>query len=145
MTTQRLIENLKIVLADSYSLLLKTQSYHWNVTGANFYSLHKMFEVQYNDLFTAVDIVAERIRALGAKAPGSYSSFSKITNIKEGKIDNNSVVMLQDLAHDQEIIIQTLIKTQKNAQELGDEATVGIVASRIEAHQKNYWMLNSSL
>ena len=145
MSSQKVIEDLRSVLADSYSLFLKTQNYHWNVTGPNFQALHSMFERQYNDLFTAIDVIAERIRALGEKAPGSYSSFTKITNIKEGNINNNATTMVKELAEDQEVIVNTLNKTLKSAQTVGDEVTADIMISRIEAHQKNAWMLNSSL
>ena len=145
MSTQKVIENLKTVLADSYSLFLKTQNYHWNVTGPNFQALHLMFENQYNDLFSAIDIIAERIRALGEKSPGSYSSFAKMTCINEGDVNHNATTMIKELAKDQEKIVESLYKTLKSAQAVGDEATVDIIISRIEIHQKNAWMLNSSL
>lgn len=145
MNTKKVIENLKIVLADSYSLFLKTQNYHWNVTGPNFQALHSMFEGQYNDLFAAIDVIAERIRALGEKAPGSYASFEKVTNIKDGDVNHNATTMVKELAHDQDTIVKSLNETLKNAQAVGDEATADIMISRIEVHQKNAWMLNSSL
>jgi starvation-inducible DNA-binding protein len=145
MTDKIVIQNLKTVLADSYTLYLKTQSYHWNVTGPNFKSLHLMFEEQYNDLFIAVDLIAERIRSLGQKAPGTFSTYLEITNIKEGKEDLDANSMVKELAKDQEVIANSLTKTLKSASEVGDEVTVGIVTNRIEIHQKNAWMLNSSL
>ena len=140
-----LLENLKIALADSYMLYLKTQNYHWNVTGANFKSFHLMFEEQYNDLFTAVDLIAERIRALGIKAPGSFAKYSKITNITEGNEDLKADDMVKELAQDQDIIVRTLTKTLKAAAAIDDEVTVGIMTDRIEIHQKNAWMLRSSI
>jgi starvation-inducible DNA-binding protein len=145
MTNQNTINSLKIALADSYVLYLKTQNYHWNVTGPYFKSLHLMFEEQYNDLFTAVDLIAERIRALGEKAPGSFSIYSKLTNIKEGDENIDSNAMVKELANDQDIIVNTLTNTLKEAQSVSDEVTVGILTDRIEIHQKNAWMLKSSL
>jgi starvation-inducible DNA-binding protein len=145
MNKEKVINSLKTVLADSYILYLKTQNYHWNVTGGNFKALHLMFEEQYNDLFNAVDIIAERIRALGEKAPGSFAAYSKITNIKEGNENLEANLMLQELANDQELICNSLIQSLKAAQDIGDEVTVGIMTDRIEIHQKNAWMLKSSL
>lgn len=145
MSQKTVIDNLRIVLADSYSLFLKTQNYHWNVTGPNFQALHTMFETQYSDLFEAIDLIAERIRALGEKAPGSYVSFAKLTSIIDGNVNNNASSMVQELAQDQDTIVHALNKTLKSAQAIGDEATADIMISRIEVHQKNAWMLNSSL
>lgn len=145
MTNKNVTNSLKTALADSYVLYLKTQNYHWNVTGPHFKSLHLMFEEQYNDLFLAVDLLAERIRALGEKAPGSFTIYSKLTNIKEAKEDINSNGMVKELAEDQNIIVQSLTSVLKEAQKISDEVTVGIVTDRIEIHQKNSWMLNSSL
>lgn len=145
MNNEKVIEALKVTLADSYVLYLKTQNYHWNVTGPNFKAFHLMFEEQYNDLFTAVDLIAERIRALGAKAPGSFAIYSKVTNIKEGDENLDATSMLTELAKDQETISNTLAQALKAAQDIGDEVTVGIMTDRIEIHQKNAWMLRSSL
>lgn len=140
-----LLSFLKIVLADSYVLLLKTQNYHWNVTGPNFQALHLMFENQYNDLFNAIDLIAERIRSLGDLAPGSFAHYEKITNISENdkKIDAHD--MVKDLANDQQKIISSLMRVLKEAQKIGDEVTLSMMSDRIEIHQKNAWMLNSSL
>jgi starvation-inducible DNA-binding protein len=145
MTNKNTIDSLKIVLSDSYVLYLKAQNYHWNVTGPYFKSLHLMFEEQYNDLFTAVDLIAERIRALGEKAPGSFAIYSKLTNIEEGNENTDSDYMVKDLANDQDIIVKTLTNALKEAQAVSDEVTVGILTDRIEIHQKNSWMLKSSL
>lgn len=145
MNNKKVIEALKVTLADSYVLYLKTQNYHWNVTGPNFKAFHLMFEEQYNDLFTAVDLIAERIRALGAKAPGSFATYSKVTNIKEGDENLDATSMLTELAKDQETISNSLTEALKAAQDIGDEVTVGIMTDRIEIHQKNAWMLRSSL
>jgi starvation-inducible DNA-binding protein len=145
MTNKNVSNSLKVALADSYVLYLKTQNYHWNVTGQNFKSLHLMFEEQYNDLFMAVDLIAERIRALGEKAPGTYAKYIELTNLKEGNEELDANSMVKELADDQDIIVKTLTNTLKEAQNMGDEVTTGIVADRIAMHQKNAWMLKSSL
>lgn len=145
MTNKNVSTSLKSTLADSYVLYIKTQNYHWNVTGPNFKSLHIMFEEQYNDLFTAVDLIAERIRALGEKAPGTYAKYIELTKIKEGDENLDANSMVKELANDQDIIVQTLTNALKEAQKAGDEVTAGIVTDRIEIHQKNAWMLKSSL
>lgn len=143
--TNNVIDALKVTLADSYVLYLKTQNYHWNVTGPNFKSFHLMFEEQYNDLFMAVDMIAERIRALGAKAPGSFAAYATLTNIKEGNENLDAESMVKELAADQDVIAKSLIKALKAAQAAEDEVTVGIMTNRIELHQKNAWMLKSSV
>lgn len=145
MTNKNVSDSLKKALADSYILQLKTQSYHWNVTGPNFKSLHLMFEEQYNDLFAAVDIIAERIRALGEKAPGTYEKYIQLTSLKEGDENLDANSMVKELADDQDSIVKTLANSLKEAQNVGDEVTAGIVTDRIEIHQKNAWMLKSSL
>lgn len=145
MSNQNVINSLKVVLADSYILFLKTQNYHWNVMGPNFKSFHTLFEEQYNDLFEAVDLLAERIRALGEKAPGSFKKYNALTNITEGDEGLTSNAMISDLAKDQGIISKALQEALNAANEAGDDVTAGIVTDRIEIHQKNAWMLNSSL
>jgi len=140
-----IVSNLKIALADSYILLLKTQNYHWNVTGPNFHSLHLLFENQYNDLFTAVDLIAERIKALGGTAPGSFLHYCKITNIIENDEIISSEDMVKDLANDQQKIIASLTVAMKDAQNTGDEVTSSMITDRIEIHQKNHWMLRSTI
>jgi starvation-inducible DNA-binding protein len=145
MTNKNVSNSLKVALADSYVLYIKTQNYHWNVTGPNFKSFHLMFEEQYNDLFAAVDLIAERIRALGEKAPGTYAKYIELTNLKEGDEELDANSMVKELASDQETIVKTLNKVLKEAQNVGDEVTAGIVTDRIEVHQKNAWMLKSSL
>jgi starvation-inducible DNA-binding protein len=145
MTNKNVLDSLKVTLADSYVLYLKTQNYHWNVTGPNFQSFHAMFEGQYNDLFTAVDLIAERIRALGEKAPGTYAKYIELTNLKEGDEELAANSMVKELADDQDIIVKTLTNALREAQNIGDEVTAGIVTDRIEIHQKNAWMLKSSL
>lgn len=144
--SKELVEKLKVVLADSYTLFIKTQNYHWNVTGPNFQSLHALFEEQYNDLFAANDDLAERIRTLGEVAPGSYKAFGELTNITESVgTPPKSDDMVKDLASDQEKIVNSLNAALKEAQKINDEATTDMIVGRISVHQKNSWMLRSSI
>lgn len=136
---------LKRVLADSYALYLKTQNYHWNVEGPSFRELHLMFEEQYTDLFTAIDVIAELIRGLGEKAPGTFEEFAKHTIITPGDAKASSDKMLSDLASDQERMLETLTKALHIAQEKGDEIVAGFLIERMTAHRKAAWMLKSSL
>lgn len=142
--SSKLISLLNAVLADSYILLLKTHNYHWNITGTNFYSFHQMLETQYTDLFEAVDLIAERIRARHEKAMGSFEEYKKITNISEGNANAQANDMILDIAKDQDIIIATLSKAIEEASKENDDVTAGILSDRIEVHQKNAWMLNAS-
>jgi starvation-inducible DNA-binding protein len=145
MSNKSVANVLKNALADSYVLYLKTQNYHWNVTGPNFKSLHLMFEEQYTDLAAAIDLLAERIRALGEKAPGSFAIYHKLTKIQEGKEEISADAMVKELLQDQEIIVKTLSAVLAEAQQAKDEVTASMVADRIEIHQKNAWMLRSSI
>lgn len=131
-------------LAESYILLLKTHNFHWNVTGSNFYSLHKLFEDQYTELFAAVDELAERIRALGSKAPGSFAEFSKLSNISEATNNLDANAMLTELCKSNNDIVETLIQLRDAADQDEDKETEDIAISRIQTHQKNAWMLDSS-
>ncbi len=133
------------VLADSYVLYLKTQNYHWNVTGPHFSALHALFQGQYEDLAMAIDTVAERVRTLGVKAPGSFSAFAERASIKEEKTFPNWKKMVSALANDQEKIVATAQKALELAQESGDEVTADVMIGRIETHQKNKWMLDAHL
>ncbi len=136
---------LSVLLADTYALALKTQNYHWNVTGAEFYSLHKLFEGQYESLHDAADELAERIRALGAYAPGGFAEFAKLTNIADAKKGANAKAMLQDLAKSHAAVVKQANKVIKAAESAGDSSTIDMVVGRIEEHDKQAWMLNSSL
>lgn len=141
-----LVAKLKVVLADNYTLYLKTQNFHWNVTGANFSSLHALFQGQYTDLFAANDDIAERIRALGEFAPGSFEQFLKLTTIKEAKSTPASAnEMLKELAKDQKTILASINAALEEAKAGNDEATTDLLIGRIAVHEKNAWMLNSSL
>lgn len=145
MSNKPVAEALKHVLADSYVLYLKTQNFHWNVTGPHFRSLHLLFEEEYTDLQAAVDDIAERIRTLGEAAPGSFKEFLSLTHIKEANGGENAETMVKTLADDQEIIISDLKKLLEAAQKAGDEGTIGLVTDRLSAHEKNLWMLRSSV
>ena len=135
---------LRDLLADSYTLYLLTHNFHWNVTGPRFRELHLMFEEHYQDLAVAVDDIAERIRTLGVHAPGSYSEFAELTRIPEVQAvpDANDMVRILTLAH--ETLTQTCRKTLKVAQKVDDESTLGLVADRLQVHEKTAWMLRSS-
>lgn len=139
------IKSLMQLLADSYALYLKTQNYHWNVTGPNFHSLHSLFEEQYTDLAAAIDTIAERIRSLGAKTPGTLSIFAKLTSIQDGNHNANAQEMVKQLADDQALILKTLKKALEAAQADNDEATIDLIIGRIDIHDKAAWMLSSSL
>lgn len=141
----KLAAALKISLADSYTLYLKTQNYHWNVTGPHFPALHALFETQYNDLFLAVDLIAERIRVLGDKAPGSFKSFLSLTTLSEAKEKIDAKGMVKDLLDSNNAIVKQLTKALEAAQKEGDEVTVGLIVERITQHEKNSWMLASTL
>ena len=145
MKNNQVAENLKIALADSYALYLKTQNYHWNVTGANFKGLHDLFQLQYTDLALAIDEIAERIRTLGEFAPGTFSAYQKMTKIKEGNETIKAEQMVKELANDQSVIIESLKKTCDEASKIGDEVSIGMMVERMTIHEKNAWMLNSSI
>lgn len=138
-------ENLGRLLADSYTLYLKTHNYHWNVTGPMFQTLHNMFEEHYTELAPAVDEIAERIRALGAYAPGSYNAFSKLTSIKEEDSVPSARDMIANLVKGHEAVVKTARSIIPSAEEGGDEATIDLVTQRIQLHEKTAWMLRSLL
>jgi len=133
------------LLADSYTLYLKTHNYHWNVTGPQFNTLHLMFEGQYTELATAVDEIAERIRALGIKAPGSYSEFSEMTSIEEGTGSETAEEMIRQLAIGQETVVRTARTVFPDADAANDEPTADLLTQRMQIHEKNAWMLRSML
>ncbi|MEQ8352883.1 MAG: Dps family protein [Leptospiraceae bacterium] len=141
----RIVEGLKKVLADTYTLYLKTHNYHWNVTGPMFDTLHRMFMDQYNELWTSVDEIAERIRALGHYAPGSYKDFAALTSIKEDSEVPPAKDMLANLVEAQESTIRTLREAFPAAENGNDEATVDLLTQRLHIHEKTAWMLRSLL
>ncbi|MEH6475530.1 MAG: Dps family protein [Sneathiella sp.] len=133
------------LLADSYTLYLKTHNFHWNVTGPMFSSLHLMFETQYTELAVAVDDIAERIRALGLKAPGSYAQFSKLTTIKEEGGNPKAEQMILQLIRDHELVIRTAREVFQLADEAGDEPTADLLTQRMQLHEKTNWMLRATI
>jgi len=142
---QQIAAGLSKLLADSYSLYLKTHNYHWNVEGPLFNTLHLMFEQHYTELATAVDEIAERIRALGVKAPGSYTAFGKLTNIEEATGDESAEEMIRQLVIGQETVDRTAREAIKAAGAASDEPTADLLTQRMQIHEKNAWMLRSML
>lgn len=141
----RICEGLAHLLADTYTLYLKTHNYHWNVTGPMFQTLHLMFETQYNELALAVDLIAERIRALGGKAPGSYREFARLTSITEEDGEPNATDMIRDLLAGQEAVVRTARTLFPIADEANDEPTADLLTQRMQVHEKTAWMLRSLL
>ena len=133
------------LLADTYSLYLKTHSFHWNVTGPMFNTLHLMFEEQYTELALAVDVIAERVRALGARALGSYSAYAKLTKITEDNGVSSAREMIQELLEGQEVVIRNARSLYPVVQQADDEATADLLTQRIQLHEKTAWMLRSLL
>lgn len=142
---KKISDGLCRLLADTYTLYLKTHGFHWNVTGPNFSSLHLMFEGQYMDLFLAVDAIAERIRALGYPAPGSYQQFSKLTCIKEEPDVLSSDQMIRQLVEGQQAIVRVAREIFQLADSANDEATIDLLTTRLQYHEKTAWMLRSLL
>jgi starvation-inducible DNA-binding protein len=137
----RIAEGLSRLLADTYTLYLKTQGFHWNVTGPQFHSLHAMFEQQYTELAGAVDEIAERIRALGFPAPGSYAQFARLASIQEEGGVPTAEEMIRALAKDQEAVV----RTARAIFPLADEPTADLLTGRMKVHEKTAWMLRSLL
>ena len=138
-------KHLSKLLADTYSLYLKTHSFHWNVTGPHFNSLHLMFETQYNELWLAADEVAERIRTLDVFAPGSYSQFAKLSSIKEESGVPEWKDMVNQLVEGHEVAAATARDTLKAANAAGDDGSADMITGRLKAHEKTAWMLRSLL
>lgn len=133
------------LLADSYTLYLKTHNFHWNVTGPMFTTLHLMFEQQYTELSTAVDIIAERIRALGSPAPGSYAQFSQLTSIKEAIDVPDAEEMIRQLILGHETITRVARALFSKVEEANDEVSADLLTQRMQLHEKTAWMLRSLL
>jgi len=142
---EEIARHLSRLLADSYTLYLKTHNYHWNVTGMQFNTLHTMFEAQYTELAAAVDEIAERIRALGIKSPGSYSEFSKLTSVSEASGEEDAAEMIRQLVIGQETIVRTARESFPSADDANDEPTADLLTQRMQIHEKNAWMLRSML
>jgi starvation-inducible DNA-binding protein len=138
-------EALGKLLADSYTLYLKTHNFHWNVTGPMFTTLHTLFETEYLELALAVDEIAERIRALGAPSPGSYREFGSLTSVKEAEGVPPAIEMLTQLVADQGAVTRSAQAVIKAAERAGDDATADLGVRRVQIHEKNAWMLRSHL
>jgi starvation-inducible DNA-binding protein len=142
---ERVVEALSRLLADSYTLYLKTHNYHWNVTGPMFNTLHTLFEAEYTELALAVDEIAERIRTLGAPAPGSYAEFAKLTRVEEGEAGTAALDMVRQLGADQTSVADSARAVVEAAEAAGDQASADLGVRRIDVHEKNAWMLRSHL
>ena len=138
-------QGLSRLLADTYTLYLKTHNFHWNVTGPQFNTLHLMFEQQYTELAAAVDEIAERIRALGMVAPGSYTQFAQLTSISEETGTLGAEEMIQQLVRDQETVVRTARSVFPVAAEAADEPTADLLTQRMQIHEKTAWMLRSMI
>lgn len=142
---RKIAEGLSRLLADTYTLYLKTHNFHWNVTGPMFQTLHLMFEEQYNELAQAVDGIAERIRALGFPAPGTYQQFSQLSSIKEEEGVPAAEAMIERLVEGQEAVIRTARSVFPVVEQVHDEPTADLLTQRMQVHEKTAWMLRSLL
>ena len=142
---KKIAEGLSHLLADTYTLYLKTHYFHWNVTGPMFNTLHLMFETQYNELALAVDAVAERIRALDFYAPGTYKEFSKLTSIPETENVPKAQDMIKKLVAGHEAVCRTARTVFPAAEKAADEASADLLTQRLQVHEKTAWMLRSLL
>lgn len=142
---EEIAKGLSRLLADTYTLYLKTHNYHWNVTGPQFQTLHVMFEGQYNELALAVDAIAERIRSLGVKAPGTYAEFAKLTVIKETSGEISATEMLKELVQSHEAVVKTARSIFPIVDEAHDEPSADLLTQRMQIHEKTAWMLRSML
>jgi starvation-inducible DNA-binding protein len=141
---RKIADGLSRLLADTYTLYLKTHNFHWNVEGPMFNTLHLMFEQQYTELATAVDLIAERIRALGFPAPGSYSSFAKLATVKEApETVPDAPEMIRQLAKDQEQVAKTAREVFPVVDKAGDEPSADLLTQRMQIHEKTAWMLRA--
>ncbi|MBQ1782940.1 MAG: DNA starvation/stationary phase protection protein [Gammaproteobacteria bacterium] len=142
---EKIVEGLSALLADSYTLYLMTHNFHWNVTGPQFNSLHNMFMTQYTEQWTALDELAERIRALGYPAPGTYKEFIKLASIKEVEGVPSANDMIRHLVAAQEATARTARKLFPVVEEANDQPTADLITRRLEVHEKTAWMLRSLL
>jgi starvation-inducible DNA-binding protein len=142
---KKIADGLSRVMADTYTLYLKTHNYHWNVTGPMFQTLHLMFEVQYNELWLAVDLVAERIRSLGFPAPGTYQQFATLTSIEDEEGVPVATQMIRDLVKGHERVAKTAREVFPAADKVSDESTTDLLTQRLQIHEKTAWMLRSLL
>jgi starvation-inducible DNA-binding protein len=145
MTDKKTVDSLSKLLADTYVLYLKTHNFHWNVTGPMFTTLHTLFETEYTELALAVDEIAERIRALGAVAPGTFAQYAYLAAVKEAEGVPKATDMIRELVEDQRKVVAAAKDVVKAAEDAGDDATADLGIRRIEVHEKNAWMLASHL
>jgi starvation-inducible DNA-binding protein len=141
----RIAQGLSRLLADTYTLYLKTHNFHWNVTGPMFQTLHLMFEQQYNELALAVDLIAERIRALGFPAPGTYREFAELSSIAESKGVPAAEQMIRELVAGQEAVVKTARSVFPLVDKVNDEPSADLLTQRMQVHEKTAWMLRSLL
>jgi starvation-inducible DNA-binding protein len=142
---KQIADGLSRLLADSYTLYLKTHNFHWNVTGPMFNTLHLMFQQQYEELALAIDLIAERIRALGYPAPGSYSAYAKLSSIKEVEGVPSAGQMIRELVSGQEAVARTARSVFPLVEAANDQPTADLLTQRMNTHEKNAWMLRSLL
>ncbi len=142
---REICDGLSRLLADTYTLYLKTHNYHWNVTGPMFQTLHLMFEQQYAELALAVDLIAERIRALGELAPASYREFADLASVKEDDDRPDATQMIRRLLDGQEAVVRTARSVFPVVEKANDEPTADLLTQRMLVHEKTAWMLRSLL
>ena len=142
---RKIDKGLSHLLADTYTLYLKTHNFHWNVTGPMFQTLHLMFMTQYNEIWLAVDLVAERIRTLGYPAPGTYKEFAALTSIKESNGVPNAKEMIKQLVAGQEAVARTARSVFPLVEKANDESSADLLTQRMQVHEKTAWMLRSLL
>jgi len=142
---KKIADGLSHLLADTYTLYLKTHNFHWNVTGPMFNTLHTMFETQYTELAVAVDDIAERIRALGFPAPGTYSQYARLSSIAEAEGVPDWKEMVKQLVEGQEAVVKTARKAFPVVEAASDEPTADLLTQRMHLHEKTAWMLRSLL
>jgi starvation-inducible DNA-binding protein len=142
---KEIADGLSKVLADTYTLYLKTHNFHWNVTGPMFQTLHLMFETHYNELALAVDLIAERIRALGFPAPGSYAEFGRLSSIPEEPAVPPAQEMIKKLVQGHETVVRTARSMWSAADKAQDQPTLDLLTQRMQVHEKTAWMLRSLL
>lgn len=142
---EQVADGLARLLADAYAVYLKTHGYHWNVRGPYFAALHALFMTQYTEIWTAIDEIAERIRALGATAPQGYGRFAQLSTIRDGDPGQGAEGMLAELVRDHETLIATAREVRKAAEQAGDDVSAAIIDNRVQAHEKHAWMLRASL
>lgn len=140
-----IVSGLSRLLADTYTLYLKTHNFHWNVKGPMFQTLHLMFETQYTELAAAVDLIAERIRALGFPAPGTYAEFVRLSEVKEIEGVPKAEEMIRELMSGQETVVRTARSVFPAAEKAGDEPTADLLTQRMQVHEKTAWMLRSMI